>query len=129
MFGSDHAFRAGTIATVADKTAYGYALSYAERLGKEDSMRGAEIQRLADGCTGVKRTTGQHPAGIIVIPDDMEVFDFTPYQYPADDVNATWLTTHFDFHKIHDNVLKFDILGHVDPTVTRKLQDLTGLTQ
>ena len=127
MFGSDHAFRAGTIATVADKTAYGYALSYAERLGKEDSMRGAEIQRLADGCTGVKRTTGQHPAGIIVIPDDMEVFDFTPYQYPADDVNATWLTTHFDFHKIHDNVLKFDILGHVDPTVTRKLQDLTGV--
>ena len=127
MFGSDHAFRAGTIATVADKTAYGYALSYAERLGKEDSMRGAEIQRLADGCTGVKRTTGQHPAGIIVIPDDMEVFDFTPHQYPADDVNATWLTTHFDFHKIHDNVLKFDILGHVDPTVTRKLQDLTGV--
>ena len=127
MFGSDHAFRAGTIATVAEKTAFGYAKSYAERIGKGDTIREAEVQRLADGCQGVKRTTGQHPAGIIVIPDDMEVFDFTPYQYPADDVNATWLTTHFDFHKIHDNVLKFDILGHVDPTVTRKLQDLTGV--
>lgn len=127
MFGSDHAFRAGTIATVAEKTAYGYAKAYAERLGVEDTIRSAELERLADGCQGVKRTTGQHPAGIIVIPDDMEVFDFTPYQYPADDVSATWLTTHFDFHKIHDNVLKFDILGHVDPTVTRKLQDLTGV--
>lgn len=127
MFGSDHAFRAGTIATVAEKTAYGYAKAYAERLGVDDTIRSAELQRLANGCQGVKRTTGQHPAGIIVIPDDMEVFDFTPYQYPADDVTATWRTTHFDFHKIHDNVLKFDILGHVDPTVTRKLQDLTGV--
>ncbi|MEE0988454.1 MAG: PolC-type DNA polymerase III [Kandleria vitulina] len=127
IFGEAHSFRAGTIATVAEKTAYGYAKAYAERLGIEDTISGAELQRLADGCQGVKRTTGQHPAGIIVIPDDMEVFDFTPYQYPADDVNAAWKTTHFDFHKIHDNVLKFDILGHVDPTVTRKLQDLTGI--
>lgn len=127
MFGSDHAFRAGTIATVAEKTAYGYAKAYAERMEIDSTIRGAELQRIADGCQGVKRTTGQHPAGIIVIPDGMEVFDFTPYQYPADDVNASWRTTHFDFHKIHDNVLKFDILGHVDPTVTRRLQDLTGV--
>ena len=121
IFGEDHVFRAGTISTVAEKTAYGYARAYAENLGLEDHIRSAELQRLANGCTGVKRTTGQHPGGIIVIPNDMEVFDFTPYQYPADDVNAEWRTTHFDFHKIHDNVLKFDILGHVDPTVIRML--------
>ena len=122
IFGEDHVFRAGTISTVAEKTAYGYARAYAENLGLEDHIRSAELQRLANGCTGVKRTTGQHPGGIIVIPNDMEVFDFTPYQYPADDVNAEWRTTHFDFHKIHDNVLKFDILGHVDPTVIRMLR-------
>lgn len=127
IFGEDHVFRAGTISTVAEKTAYGYARAYAENLGLEDHIRSAELQRLANGCTGVKRTTGQHPGGIIVIPNDMEVFDFTPYQYPADDVNAEWRTTHFDFHKIHDNVLKFDILGHVDPTVIRMLQDMTGV--
>ena len=127
IFGEDHVFRAGTISTVAEKTAYGYAKAYAENLGLEDNIRSAELQRLANGCTGVKRTTGQHPGGIIVIPNDMEVFDFTPYQYPADDVNAEWRTTHFDFHKIHDNVLKFDILGHVDPTVIRMLQDMTGV--
>ena len=127
IFGEDHVFRAGTISTVAEKTAYGYARAYAENLGLEDNIRSAELQRLANGCTGVKRTTGQHPGGIIVIPNDMEVFDFTPYQYPADDVNAEWRTTHFDFHKIHDNVLKFDILGHVDPTVIRMLQDMTGV--
>ena len=96
-------------------------------MGKDQSIRSAELERIAAGCGGVKRTTGQHPGGIIVIPRDMDVFDFTPYQYPADDLSATWKTTHFDFHAIHDNVLKFDILGHVDPTVIRALQDLTGV--
>lgn len=127
IFGEDHVFRAGTISTVAEKTAYGYAKGYAELMGRDDSIRSAELERIAAGCGGVKRTTGQHPGGIIVIPSDMDVFDFTPYQYPADDLSATWKTTHFDFHAIHDNVLKFDILGHVDPTVIRALQDLTGV--
>ena len=121
IFGEDHVFRAGTISTVAEKTAY------AETLGVENEMRSAELERIARGCGGVKRTTGQHPGGIIVIPRDYDVFDFTPYQYPADDLSAEWRTTHFDFHAIHDNVLKFDILGHVDPTVIRMLQDLTGV--
>lgn len=127
IFGDTHVYRAGTISTVAEKTAYGYAKGYAELMGKENTIRGAELERIAKGCTGVKRTTGQHPGGIIVIPSDMDVFDFTPYQYPADDLSAEWKTTHFDFHAIHDNVLKFDILGHVDPTVIRMLQDLTGV--
>ena len=127
IFGESHVYRAGTISTVAEKTAYGYAKGYAELMGKENTMRQAELERIAKGCTGVKRTTGQHPGGIIVIPENMDVFDFTPYQYPADDLSAEWKTTHFDFHAIHDNVLKFDILGHVDPTVIRMLQDLTGV--
>ncbi len=127
IFGESHVYRAGTISTVAEKTAYGYAKGYAELMGKEDTIRSAELERIAKGCTGVKRTTGQHPGGIIVIPENMDVFDFTPYQYPADDLSAEWKTTHFDFHAIHDNVLKFDILGHVDPTVIRMLQDLTGV--
>jgi len=127
IFGESHVYRAGTISTVAQKTAYGYAKGYAELMGKENSIRAAELERIAKGCTGVKRTTGQHPGGIIVIPESMDVYDFTPYQYPADDLNAEWKTTHFDFHAIHDNVLKFDILGHVDPTVIRMLQDLTGV--
>ena len=127
IFGESHVYRAGTISTVAEKTAYGYAKGYAELMGKEHTMRVAELERIAKGCTGVKRTSGQHPGGIIVIPENMDVFDFNPYQYPADDLNAEWKTTHFDFHAIHDNVLKFDILGHVDPTVIRLLQDLTGV--
>lgn len=127
IFGEDKVFRAGTISTVAEKTAYGYARGYAERMGRDSSIRGAELERIAAGCSGVKRTTGQHPGGIIVIPRDMDVYDFTPYQFPADDLDAEWKTTHFDFHAIHDNVLKFDILGHVDPTVIRELQDLTGV--
>ncbi|MDE6952543.1 MAG: PolC-type DNA polymerase III [Erysipelotrichales bacterium] len=127
IFGESHVYRAGTISTVAEKTAYGYARGYAELMGRENSIRNAELERIAKGCTGVKRTTGQHPGGIIVIPENMDVYDFTPYQYPADDLSADWKTTHFDFHAIHDNVLKFDILGHVDPTVIRMLQDLTGV--
>lgn len=127
IFGESHVYRAGTISTVAEKTAYGYAKGYAELMGKENTIRAAELERIAKGCTGVKRTTGQHPGGIIVIPENMDVYDFTPYQYPADDLSAEWKTTHFDFHAIHDNVLKFDILGHVDPTVIRMLQDLTNV--
>ena len=127
LFGEDKVYRAGTISTVADKTAYGYAKGYAELLGIDSTIRSAELERIAMGCTGVKRTTGQHPGGIIVIPGYMDVYDFTPIQFPADDINAAWKTTHFDFHAIHDNVLKLDILGHVDPTVTRMLQDLTGV--
>ena len=127
IFGESHVYRAGTISTVAEKTAYGYARGYAELMGRDNTIRSAELERIAKGCTGVKRTTGQHPGGIIVIPEIMDVYDFTPYQYPADDLSAEWKTTHFDFHAIHDNVLKFDILGHVDPTVIRMLQDLTGV--
>ena len=128
FLGEDSVYRAGTIETVAEKTAYGFALGYYESLGIDTStINKAEITRLAIGCQDVKRTTGQHPGGIIVIPDDMSVYDFTPVQYPADDVNAAWKTTHFDFHKIHDNVLKLDLLGHVDPTVLKILGDMTGI--
>ena len=91
------------------------------------TIRNAEIDRLVAGCTGVKRTTGQHPGGIIVVPDYMDIFDFSPIQYPADSIGAEWRTTHFDFHSIHDNLLKLDILGHDDPTVIRMLQDLSGI--
>ena len=125
LFGEDFVYRAGTIGTVADKTAYGYVKAY-ER-DHDLQFRSAEIDRLSKGATGVKRTTGQHPGGIIVIPDYMDVFDLTPIQYPADDQNAEWKTTHFDFHSIHDNILKLDILGHDDPTVIRMLQDLSGI--
>lgn len=125
LFGEDNVYRAGTIGTVADKTAYGFVRGYCEDNGI--MMRGAEIERLALGCTGVKRTTGQHPGGIVVIPSYMDVFDFTPYQYPADDEGSNWKTTHFDYHAIDQDVLKLDILGHDDPTILKVLQDLTGV--
>lgn len=125
LFGEEYVYRAGTIGTVADKTAFGYVKAYQNDNNLQ--IRGAEIDRLASGCTGVKRTTGQHPGGIIVVPDYMDIYDFSPIQFPADDRNSEWKTTHFDFHSIHDNVLKLDILGHDDPTVIRMLQDLSGI--
>ena len=124
LFGVDNVYRAGTIGTVAEKTAYGYVRGYCEDKGI--IMRNLEIERLAMGCTGVKRTTGQHPGGIVVIPGYMEVYDFTPFQYPADDPTSVWRTTHFDYHAIDADVLKLDILGHTDPTQLRMIQDLTG---
>lgn len=125
LFGENNVFRAGTIGTVADKTAFGYVKAYERET--ETEIRSAEVERLAKGATGVKRTTGQHPAGILIVPDYMDIYDFTPIQYPADDVTATWKTTHFDFHSIHDNILKMDILGHDDPTMIRTLQDMSGI--
>ncbi|THF81229.1 PolC-type DNA polymerase III [Cohnella fermenti] len=125
LFGEKSVFRAGTIGTVAEKTAYGFAKKYEEEHQK--SWRGAELNRLASGCTGVKRSTGQHPGGIVVVPDYIEVEDITPVQYPADDTSAEWKTTHFDYHAFDANLLKLDILGHDDPTMMRMLQDLTGV--
>ncbi|MGN1322591.1 MAG: PolC-type DNA polymerase III [Bacilli bacterium] len=123
LFGVDNVYRAGTIGTVAEKTAYGFVKGYVEDKGL--FMRSTEIERLALGCTGVKRTTGQHPGGIVVVPDYMDVFDFTPFQFPADDPNSAWRTTHFGYHSIEEDLLKLDILGHSDPTQLRMIQDLT----
>jgi DNA polymerase-3 subunit alpha (Gram-positive type) len=125
LFSEKNVFRAGTIGTVAEKTAFGFAKKYEEEQGQ--SWRGAELNRLAAGCTGVKRSTGQHPGGIVVVPDYIEVEDITPVQYPADDKTSEWKTTHFDYHAFDANLLKLDILGHDDPTMMRMLQDLTGV--
>ncbi|MGG0669055.1 PolC-type DNA polymerase III [Sporosarcina koreensis] len=125
LFGEDYVYRAGTIGTVAEKTAYGYVRGYMN--DNNLHLRGAEIDRLVQGCTGVKRNTGQHPGGIIVVPDNMDIFDFTPIQFPADDTASSWRTTHFDFHSIDNNLLKLDILGHDDPTMIKMLEDLSGI--
>ena len=125
LFGEDNVYRAGTIGTVAEKTAFGFVKGFIEDRGIK--MRTAEVERIANGCTGVKRTTGQHPGGIVVIPGYMDVFDFTPFQYPADDANSSWRTTHFDYHAIDQDVLKLDILGHTDPTQLRLIQNIRGV--
>ena len=153
LFGTDNVYRAGTIGTVADKTAFGYvqgfyedqeyndlateAKMYGLKVSSKDDLkkkklikcdiRDVEVERQAIGCTGVKRTTGQHPGGIVVVPGYKDVWDFTPFQYPADDPTAEWRTTHFDYHKIEADLLKLDILGHDDPTVLRMLGELSGI--
>lgn len=126
MFGKDKVLRAGTIGTVAQKTAYGYVKSYFESIGKTN-IKNAEITRIAFKCENVKRTTGQHPGGIIVIPNEYDVSDFTPINYPADDKSLDWYTTHFAFESLHDSLLKFDILGHDNPTVLKMLTENTGI--
>ena len=124
IFGKGQTFKAGTIGTVADKTAYGYAMHYFE--DKSITKKRCELERLSAGCVGVRRTTGQHPGGVIVLPKGMDINWFTPVQHPANDVNSPFITTHFDYHSIDTNLLKLDILGHDDPTIIRMLQDLTG---
>ena len=125
IFGKGQTFRAGTIGTLADKTAFGYVKNYYEERGER--KRVCEINRIVQGCVGVRRTTGQHPGGIIVLPLGEEIYSFTPVQHPANDENTDIITTHFDYHSIDHNLLKLDILGHDDPTMIRMLEDLTGL--
>ena len=125
IFGSGQTYRAGTIATLADKTAFGYVKNYYEERGKH--KRACEINRIVTGCTGIRRSTGQHPGGIVVLPVGEDINSFTPVQHPANDVNTDIITTHFDYHSIDHNLLKLDILGHDDPTMIRMLQDLTGI--
>ena len=131
IFGKGQTFKAGTIGTVAEKTAYGYVLKYfeekSERTGKNLMKRRCEMERIASGCVDIRRTTGQHPGGIVVLPIGDEIHSFTPVQHPANDVTTNIVTTHFDYHSIDHNLLKLDILGHLDPTMIRMLQDLTGI--